>query len=591
MRNDIITRIETTLTPDGQGGWTEETVETGSFDIKLSIGSNVEEATAYGVSIEQILKVVADVPLMENEASLYIVKGETGPVGPQGEKGADGTMTFEDLTPEQKASLKGDKGDTGAAGPQGEPGPKGDKGDPGVKGEKGDTGAAFTYDMFTEEQLAALTGPQGIQGKPGPQGPKGDPGPQGNVGPQGPRGNKGDKGDKGDKGETGPQGPKGEDGTMTFEDLTPEQKAQLKGDKGDKGDPGEQGIQGEKGETGERGPQGIQGPKGDTGAQGPQGEIGPQGPQGIQGEAGKDGKDGTTYTPSIGEVTTVDSNELASASVSVNTETKEAVFNFAIPKGNKGLDSVQISDNETVEDKTWSSSKIASKIPTSLPANGGNSDTVNNHTVKSDVPENAVFTDTVYDDTEVKNSITEINRNLGNCFLNTGIIISNETDIKSVDDAPIGICFVSKDTVGNPFTFWSTIFTVGYNNNKYEQQLAFPWARNEATMMKFRVKDNGVWSGWKELATMDKVANSIIRESRSTLYNLNNVDNIEVAIDIAKSGYKPIAVSLFNAGTHLWFSQGMYFNDTVCNLSLRGVTPTSATNAECKVLVTYVKTS
>src|SRR5574344_84163 len=34
-------------------------------------------------------------------------------------------------------------------------------------------------------------------------------------------------------------------------------------------------------------------------------------------------------------------------------------------------------------------------IPTSLPANGGNADTVNNHTVKSDVPENAVFTDTV----------------------------------------------------------------------------------------------------------------------------------------------------------------------------------------------------
>lgn len=158
MRNDIITRIETTLTPDGQGGWTEETIETGSFDVKLSIGSNIEEATAYGVSIEQILKVVADVPLMENGSSLYIVKGETGPigpqgpVGPQGEKGADGTMTFEDLTPEQKASLKGDKGDkgdTGAAGPQGEPGPKGDKGDPGEIGAQG---------------------PQGIQGEPGTNG-------------------------------------------------------------------------------------------------------------------------------------------------------------------------------------------------------------------------------------------------------------------------------------------------------------------------------------------------------------------------------------------------------------------------------------
>ena len=185
MRNDIITRIETTLTPDGQGGWTEETVETGSFDVKLSIGSNIEEATAYGVSIEQILKVVADVPLMENEASLYIVKGpagpqgpqglqgEVGPVGPQGEtgpqgpvgpegpKGADGTMTFEDLTPEQKASLKGDKGDkgdTGAAGPQGEPGPKGDKGDPGPQGPKGDTGET------------GAQGPQGLQGEPGTNG-------------------------------------------------------------------------------------------------------------------------------------------------------------------------------------------------------------------------------------------------------------------------------------------------------------------------------------------------------------------------------------------------------------------------------------
>lgn len=182
MRNDIITRVETTLTPDGQGGWTEETVETGSFDVKLSIGSNIEEATAYGVSIEQILKVVADVPLMENEASLYIVKGpagpigpqglqgavgpqglqgEAGPQGPQGEKGADGTMTFEDLTPEQKASLKGDKGDkgdTGAAGPQGEPGPKGDKGDPGPQGPKGDTGET------------GAQGPQGLQGEPGTNG-------------------------------------------------------------------------------------------------------------------------------------------------------------------------------------------------------------------------------------------------------------------------------------------------------------------------------------------------------------------------------------------------------------------------------------
>ena len=47
------------------------------------------------------------------------------------------------------------------------------------------------------------------------------------------------------------------------------------------------------------------------------------------------------------------------------------------------------------------------EIPTELPANGGNSATVNGHTVKSDVPENAVFTDTVYDDTEVQKRISQ----------------------------------------------------------------------------------------------------------------------------------------------------------------------------------------
>ena len=35
-------------------------------------------------------------------------------------------------------------------------------------------------------------------------------------------------------------------------------------------------------------------------------------------------------------------------------------------------------------------------IPTELPANGGNADTVNGHTVDADVPADAVFTDTKY---------------------------------------------------------------------------------------------------------------------------------------------------------------------------------------------------
>ena len=98
------------------------------------------------------------------------------------------------------------------------------------------TGAAFTYDDFTEEQLAALKGPKGDPGDTGPQGPKGDPG---DTGPQGPKGDPGDTGPKGDPGDTGPQGPKGDPGDT--------------GPQGPKGDPGDTGPQGPKGDTGQNG--------------------------------------------------------------------------------------------------------------------------------------------------------------------------------------------------------------------------------------------------------------------------------------------------------------------------------------------------
>ena len=107
--------------------------------------------------------------------------GTPGPQGVKGEKGDKGdtgaAFTYNMFTEEQLAALKDDKGD------------KGDKGDTGSQGKKGDTGAAFTYDMFTEDQLAAL---------------------------------KGGKGDKGDKGDTGEMGAAGSDGISAHivQDLT-----------------------------------------------------------------------------------------------------------------------------------------------------------------------------------------------------------------------------------------------------------------------------------------------------------------------------------------------------------------------------------
>ena len=49
-------------------------------------------------------------------------QGETGATGPQGPKGKDGEVTFESLTDEQKASLRGEPGAKGEKGEKGDPG-------------------------------------------------------------------------------------------------------------------------------------------------------------------------------------------------------------------------------------------------------------------------------------------------------------------------------------------------------------------------------------------------------------------------------------------------------------------------------------
>lgn len=111
-------------------------------------------------------------------------------------------------------------------------------------------------------------------GPEGRQGPPGDRGPAGETGPQGPPGPTGRRGETGPQGPPGLQGPPGADGKMTFEQLTPEQKQQLKGDKGDrgpKGDIGPRGLTGPPGPQGEPGVNGIDGPRGATGPQGPPG--------------------------------------------------------------------------------------------------------------------------------------------------------------------------------------------------------------------------------------------------------------------------------------------------------------------------------
>ena len=123
-------------------------------------------------------------------------KGDTGAQGPRGEKGDTGE--------------RGPKGETGATGPQG---PKGETGAIGPQGPRGETGATgpqgpkgkdgeVTFESLTDEQIASLRGEPGAKGE---KGEKGDPGAQGEKGEKGDPGAQGEKGEKGDPGRDAPQ--------------------------------------------------------------------------------------------------------------------------------------------------------------------------------------------------------------------------------------------------------------------------------------------------------------------------------------------------------------------------------------------------
>ena len=111
-------------------------------------------------------------------------KGDTGERGPQGETGATGPQ--------------GPQGETGAIGPQG---PQGETGATGPQGPKGKDGEV-TFESLTDEQIASLRGEPGAKGE---KGEKGDPGAKGEKGEKGDPGAQGEKGEKGDTGRDAPQ--------------------------------------------------------------------------------------------------------------------------------------------------------------------------------------------------------------------------------------------------------------------------------------------------------------------------------------------------------------------------------------------------
>lgn len=93
----------------------EETIKAQVTDInyipsykiaELERQANEEERIAYYNDIQQ-------------KVANGEFNGKDGEKGEKGDKGEDGTLIFEELTEEQKASLKGDKGDKGEDGKDG----------------------------------------------------------------------------------------------------------------------------------------------------------------------------------------------------------------------------------------------------------------------------------------------------------------------------------------------------------------------------------------------------------------------------------------------------------------------------------------
>lgn len=115
---------------------------------------------------------------------------------------------------------------------------------------------------------------------------------------------------------------------------------------------------------------------------------------------------------------------------------KPSINNVSLVGNLKTVD-LKLTDKTLTEEGVPAEAKtVGEKLEehsTSLTALSGQ---LGNHTVKSDVPENAVFTDTVYDDTEVKESIDELNSNLDKYVLNSddkSIGGSGQTNYLNID--------------------------------------------------------------------------------------------------------------------------------------------------------------
>lgn len=190
---------------------------------------------------------------------------------------------------------------------------------------------------------------------------------------------------------------------------------------------------------------GQDGQPGEKGDKGDKGDTGEQGIQGIPGERGTDGTDGISPT--------------------ITTSKQGKVTTLTIVDAD-GTHTAEILDGA---DGSGTGDMLKSTYDTNENGIVDNAELVNNHSVLSDVPANAVFTDTTYtagtgiDITNGVISNTQTSANWGNI---TGTL-SNQTDLQNALDQKANISNLSDVAISGDYDDLidkPTLFSGNYND-------------------------------------------------------------------------------------------------------------------------------
>lgn len=194
--------------------------------------------------------------------------------------------------------------------------------------------------------------------------------------------------------------------------------------------------------------------------------------------------------------------------------------------------------------------QILAEMPTELPANGGNSDTVNGHTVNSDVPENAKFTDTVYDLTQYA-KITDIPSIKVNSAANADTVggkLSSDFlpfqlyapiytgDIKNISNMGTYSCYKGDCTNLPDISMWAYVTMVNFRDAGYKTFLcvelnpptASQYSKNIYIAREGDIDSNGNMNWYRACdggvsETISNWGNQTILDANDAPYGFSNV--------------------------------------------------------------------